>query len=238
MSQQSIARLLHLIDGEDLERSLRVIAGEFPGRVVLSSSFSLEDQVITHTIRSNGIPINIFTLDTGRLFPETYALWSRTNARYGGSVDAYYPNNEKVEAYVNEYGPDAFYESSERRKECCHIRKVEPLRRALRGNDVWITGVRAEHSESRETMERIEWDEANGIIKYHPLLHWSTDEVRAFIDDHGIPYNPLHDNGFVSIGCAPCTRAILPGENFRAGRWWWEDGGRRECGLHERGDER
>jgi len=234
MSQQTIARLLHLLDGEDLEHALRLAAGEFPGRVLLSTSFSMEDQILTHVIRSHGIPVNIFTLDTGRLFPETYTLWSRTTERYGATIDVYYPNNERLEAYVGEYGPDAFYESIERRKECCHLRKVEPLQRALRGNDLWITGVRAEHSESRESMEQIEWDAVNEIIKYHPLLHWSTADVRSFIDAHAIPYNPLHDRGFLSIGCAPCTRAILPGENLRAGRWWWEDGSKKECGLHER----
>lgn len=214
--------------GEALEK----LEEAFPGRLVFSTSFSYEDQVVTHFIHEAGLPVNIFTLDTGRLFPETYSTWSRTLERYNLAIDAYYPNAEKLQEFVRHYGPNSFYQSVENRKQCCGIRKVEPLKRALAGKAVWITGLRAEHSPNRGDMQILEWDEANQIIKYNPLLHWTTEEVRRHIDRHNVPYNPLHDKGFVSIGCAPCTRAIRPGEDFRAGRWWWEDASKKECGLH------
>lgn len=204
----------------------------FPGKVVFSSSFSFEDQVVTHAILDQGLDIDIFTLDTGRLFPETYSVWTATNERYGKTVKAYYPDYRGLETFITEKGPNAFYESVESRKLCCHIRKVEPLKRALAGQVVWVTGLRAEHSPARQDLQVVEWDESNQVVKYNPLLHWTTEEVRQYIDDHDIPYNPLHDKGFVSIGCAPCTRAIRPGEDFRAGRWWWEQADKKECGLH------
>jgi phosphoadenosine phosphosulfate reductase len=204
----------------------------FPGQVTFSTSFSYEDQVITHKILSNYLPIKIFTLDTGRLFPETYSVWRSTNEKYDTHIKAYYPDSLLIEDYVSEKGPNAFYESVENRKECCHIRKVIPLKRALKDNAVWITGLRAEHSAERHNMPQVEWDESNNIIKYHPILHWTTEDVKQYISDNDIPYNILHDKGFVSIGCAPCTRAVKPGEDFRAGRWWWEDNSKKECGLH------
>jgi phosphoadenosine phosphosulfate reductase len=189
--------------------------------------------LISHEILNNGLPVSIFTLDTGRLFPETYSVWNSTNNRYQTRIKAYYPNQEALEAFVQQTGPNSFYESVDNRKSCCGIRKVEPLKRALAGNKVWVTGLRAEHSAARHDLRQVEWDAANQLIKFHPLLHWTTAEVRAYIDRHNIPYNPLHDRGFVSIGCAPCTRAIRPGEDFRAGRWWWEESSKKECGLHE-----
>lgn len=203
----------------------------FPGKLVFSTSFSYEDQVILDHI-SKTVPVSIFTLETGRLFPETYSTWSRTLERYSLAIDAYYPQAETLQEFVRTYGPNSFYESVENRKQCCGIRKVEPLKRALAGKAVWITGLRAEHSPNRSDMQILEWDEANQIIKYNPLLHWTTEEVRAYIDLYNVPYNSLHDRGFVSIGCAPCTRAVKPGEDFRAGRWWWEDASKKECGLH------
>lgn len=212
--------------------AIEAISGRFPGRAVFSTSFSFEDQAITHMIAAGNLGIRIFTLDTGRLFPETYSVWRATNERYGMRVQAYYPEAAGLESYVSQNGPNAFYESIELRKACCHIRKVVPLKRALEGASVWITGLRAEHSKGRQEMTPVEWDESNRILKFHPLLHWSTAEVKQYISDHNIPYNPLHDRGFVSIGCAPCTRAIRPGEDFRAGRWWWEDNSGKECGLH------
>lgn len=208
------------------------LAEEFPGKVTFSTSFSFEDQVITHFILSNQIPVSIFTLDTGRLFGETYSVWSATNERYQTEIKGYYPNHSLLEPFVEEKGPNSFYESVENRKGCCFIRKVEPLKRALKGNSIWITGLRAEHSANRHDMPQVEWDESNQVIKYHPILHWSTNEVKDYINENNIPYNILHDRGFVSIGCAPCTRAIKPGEDFRAGRWWWEDNSKKECGLH------
>lgn len=207
----------------------------FPGQVTFSSSFSYEDQVITHEILSQDLPVAVFTLDTGRLFRETYSVWSSTNERYNTHIKPYYPQHSSLEEFVSEKGPNAFYESVQNRKDCCFIRKVEPLRRALAGNSIWITGLRAEHSPSRQDLTVFEWDEGNGIIKYNPLLHWSTQQVKDYIVEYNVPYNPLHDKGFVSIGCAPCTRAVKPGEDFRAGRWWWEDASKKECGLHVSG---
>ena len=224
--QQQLASL-------DVAGALALLAATFPGKTTFSSSFSFEDQVISHEILSNQLPISIFTLDTGRLFAETYAVWNSTNSRYHTHIKAYYPQTEALEAFVLATGPNAFYESVDNRKSCCGIRKVEPLKRALAGQQVWITGLRAEHSALRYELPQLEWDEANGIIKFHPLLNWTTEETRSYISEHNIPYNPLHDRGFVSIGCAPCTRAIRPGEDFRAGRWWWEDNSKKECGLHQ-----
>jgi phosphoadenosine phosphosulfate reductase len=226
------SQILHQISGVTIPDALRFLANEFSGQVTFSSSFSEEDQIITHIILQNQIPVSIFTLDTGRLFAETYSTWSATNEKYGTKIKAFYPDRNLLEEYIDEKGPNAFYESVANRKECCFIRKVEPLKKALAGNAVWITGLRAEHSPERKNHELIEWDEANKIIKYNPILHWSTKEVKEFISKNDVPYNPLHDKGFVSIGCAPCTRAIKPGEDFRAGRWWWEDSDKKECGLH------
>ncbi len=211
---------------------LFAITNQFPGQVTFSTSFSLEDQVITHKILSDQLPVKIFTLDTGRLFPETYSVWNSTNERYNTHIKAYYPDYSLLESFIDEKGPNSFYESVENRKDCCYIRKVHPLKRALKNNAIWVTGLRAEHSEDRHNMPQVEWDESNNIIKYHPILHWTTDQVKKYINDNNIPYNSLHDRGFVSIGCAPCTRAVKPGEDFRAGRWWWENNTKKECGLH------
>ena len=231
--QHNIPNLHTLLKELEPERFLSALSEQYAGAVVFSSSFSFEDQVITHMIASQKLPIQIFTLDTGRLFAETYSVWNSTIDRYQTPIKAYYPNPVFLEPFVYEKGPSAFYDSVENRKECCYIRKVEPLKRALAGNDIWVTGLRAEHSSARQDLQQIEWDESNQIIKYHPILNWSTEQVAAYIQENNIPYNPLHDKGFVSIGCAPCTRAIKEGEDFRAGRWWWEDANKKECGLHE-----
>ncbi|MEO8413142.1 MAG: phosphoadenylyl-sulfate reductase [Ginsengibacter sp.] len=215
-----------------IDEFLLALVKQFPGKVIFSTSFSYEDQVITHKILSKQLPIKIFTLDTGRLFPETYSVWRATNERYDTHIKAFYPDNSLLEDLVAKKGPNSFYESVENRKDCCYIRKVQPLKRALKDNAIWITGLRAEHSANRHDMPPVEWDESNDIIKYHPVLDWSTEEVKQFINENNIPYNSLHDKGFVSIGCAPCTRATRPGEDFRAGRWWWEDNTKKECGLH------
>ena len=212
---------------------LALIAELFPEKVTFSTSLGQEDQVITALIASQNLPISIFSLDTGRLFPETLDLLERTQAKYQVPITVYYPKTEAVEDFVNQKGINGFYHSVENRKSCCFVRKVEPLKRALSGNQVWVTGLRAEQSPNRSDMKRIEWDEANQILKFNPLLDWTFDQLIAYIQKEKIPYNPLHDKGFVSIGCAPCTRAILPGEDARAGRWWWEDS-KKECGLHSR----
>jgi len=230
--KNTVNQLLYQTSSLNIADALSFFAKSFPNAVTFSSSFSFEDQVISHEILSNQLPISIFTLDTGRLFSETYSVWVSTNERYNTRIKAYYPQVESLQEFVVNNGPNAFYESVELRKSCCYIRKVEPLKRALAGNKIWITGLRAEHSPDRQNLEKIEWDEANQVIKFHPLLHHTTEQVKAIIQQHNIPYNPLHDRGFVSIGCLPCTRAIKPGEDFRAGRWWWEDANKKECGLH------
>ena len=225
--------LKNLIAQKGLEESLLALSESISGRIVFSTSFSIEDQAITHAILSQNIKnIEIFTLDTGRFFAETYQVWDRTVKKYNFPIIPYYPNHQKIENYVATKGINAFYESVDLRKECCFIRKVEPLKRALQSAKLWITGIRAEHSANRSQTERIEWDENNQIFKYNPLLQWTTQEVQDYIKTHTIPYNVLQDKGFLSIGCQPCTRAIQEGEDFRAGRWWWEDSTKKECGLH------
>ncbi|MEP6597180.1 MAG: phosphoadenylyl-sulfate reductase, partial [Ginsengibacter sp.] len=206
-----ITKITSQPDEVSIEEFLLKSTERFPGQVTFSTSFSFEDQVITHKILKNKLPISIFTLDTGRLFPETYSVWSATNEKYNTHIKAYTPDHSLLENFVEERGPNSFYESVQNRKDCCYIRKVDPLKRALKNNAVWITGLRAEHSIDRHDMPQIEWDEGNQIIKYHPLLHWTFEEVKVYINENNIPYNPLHDKGFVSIGCAPCTRAIRPG---------------------------
>jgi phosphoadenosine phosphosulfate reductase len=221
------------ISGYSIADTLHLFTELFPGQVCFSTSFSMEDQVILHHIAQERLPVTVFTLDTGRLFSETYAVWTATREKYGVPIHAYIPDASRLAEYVSQKGPNGFYESVENRKACCFIRKVEPLKRALAGQKIWITGIRAEHSGDRGQLSLLEWDEGNQLNKYNPLLHWNQEEVKQYIADHGIPYNILHDRGFVSIGCQPCTRAIRPGEEFRAGRWWWEDADKKECGLHE-----
>ncbi len=234
MSQpQNLSDLEAKLNDLSAGAGLALIAELFPEKVVFSTSLGQEDQVITQLIASQNLPIQIFSLDTGRLFPETLELLSRTESKYKTRIKVYYPDTASVEKLVGDIGINGFYESVENRKSCCFVRKVEPLKRALAGNAVWVTGLRAEQSANRSEMRRIEWDEANQIIKYNPLLDWTFEQMIAYIEEHRIPYNPLHDQGFISIGCAPCTRAILPREDARAGRWWWEDS-KKECGLHSK----
>jgi phosphoadenosine phosphosulfate reductase len=228
----NLKEIENLVSGKSVEEILKIISSLSSEQVVFSTSLSLEDQVITHYIFSNELNISVFTLDTGRLFPETYSVLSSTLNRYQKRIEVFSPNTNKIQNLISEKGPFSFYDSVENRKECCYIRKVEPLKRALSGKTIWVTGIRAEHSEGRTATPLVEWDESNQIIKIHPLLNWSLDEVKQVIKKHNIPYNPLHDKGFVSIGCQPCTRAIKAGEEFRAGRWWWEDTTKKECGLH------
>ena len=212
--------------------ALTWLAERFEGKAVFSTSFGIEDQVITHLIFANNLPIRVFTLDTGRNFQETYSTWARTVERYQKPIETYAPQAAALERLLAEKGPNSFYESVENRKECCYIRKVEPLGRALQGQELWITGIRAEQSTNRLDMRNLEWDGGHQLIKFHPLFDWTFQQVRDYVKQFNIPYNPLHDKGFVSIGCAPCTRAIREGEDFRAGRWWWEDTSKKECGLH------
>jgi len=227
-----VNEVMGLIKDQQPAEALAQLAARFPGNVVFSTSFGLEDQLITHLIFENNLPIRVFTLETGRLFQETYYTWNRTLERYQKNIEAYFPDTHAVQQLITQKGPSSFYESVENRKECCRIRKIEPLHRALSGAECWITGIRADQSDNRQGMSDVEWDSTNGLLKFHPIYHWTLDEVKAFVKVNNIPYNPLHDKGFPSIGCAPCTRAVREGEDFRAGRWWWEDQSKKECGLH------
>lgn len=213
---------------EILEKSLEL----FGEKVSFATSMGAEDQVITHMLAKISKSANIFTLDTGRVFPETYDLLHRTVNRYGLQIKSFYPDTTQVEEMVNSKGINLFYESIENRKLCCHVRKIVPLRRALTGMDAWITGLRREQSVTRTDLKIVEWDGGNGLIKINPLLEWNEEQVWDFIKNNSIPYNKLHDQGFPSIGCQPCTRAIEKGEDLRAGRWWWELPESKECGLH------
>ena len=226
--------LNRLVRNKSAIEILELVSGMKNENAVFSTSFGYEDQVITHMIFSQQLPIAIFTLDTGRLFPETYSVFNSTIDRYKKTIQVFYPNTSLVENLLTTKGPFSFYESINNRKECCFIRKVEPLKRALKGYTIWITGIRADQSGNRSDMPMVEWDESNDIIKIHPILNWDLKMVKDYIFENNIPYNPLHDKGFVSIGCQPCTRAIQLGEDFRAGRWWWEDTTKKECGLHVR----
>jgi phosphoadenosine phosphosulfate reductase len=217
----------------NIAENIKFLAENFSEKIVFSTSFGIEDQLITDAIFSQKIKnIEVFTLDTGRLFPETYATWDKTELQYGQRVKTFYPDANVLEGFVNENGINPFYGSVDLRKQCCHIRKVIPLQRALKGAKIWITGLRAEHSPNRNELDILQWDEQNQLFKYNPLLHWTSEEVKSYVTKKAIPYNVLHDKGFVSIGCAPCTRAINKDDDFRAGRWWWEDVSKKECGLH------
>ena len=225
----------------DLEKSLKTLSladrlsllrNHFAGqRIVFSTSFGQEDQAITHAIATEKLEIEIFTLDTGRQFQESYELIDLTTKKYGIALKTYFPNTQKTEELVAQKGFHSFYQSVENRKECCFIRKIEPLNRALQGAQIWITGLRAEQSDNRSSMPMLEWDEPKKILKFNPLIDWTFADLERYLNTHKIPQNPLHKKGFVSIGCAPCTRAIAEGEHPRAGRWWWENS-QKECGLH------
>ena len=193
MNEAIISSLNAAIEGKSETESLAILADLFPGEVVFSTSLGYEDQVITDLILKNNLNVNIFTLDTGRLFSETYMTLQKTNNRYDTKIKVYYPQTQAVEDLVSTKGPLSFYDSVENRKECCFIRKVEPLNRALKGAKIWVTGIRAEQSGNRHDMPRLEWDEAHQLVKFHPILHWSFEEVKHYVKSNGIPYNPLHD---------------------------------------------
>ena len=217
----------------ELTTRLQRIAVRYPA-AALASSFGAEDMVLTDVIARHALPIAIFSLDTGRLHDETYALMDRVREHYGLPVELYYPDPRALEAYVRSQGVNAFYRSVELRQRCCAIRKSAPLARALAGRDAWITGQRREQSITRRDLELEEYDAAHELPKFNPLVDWTEDDVWGYVRAHGVPTNPLHARGFPSIGCAPCTRAIEPGEDVRAGRWWWEQPEHKECGLHRR----
>lgn len=230
--ESKVARLAPLLRGLSPVKRLRKLRDEVTGRIVFTTSFGLEDQVILQMLVESGIDVDLVTLDTGRLFPQTYDLWAESEARFGRRIKAIYPQQEEVAALVERQGINGFYESREARLACCHVRKVKPLNSALTGAAGWITGLRAEQSAGRGDMALVSADAGYQLIKLNPLFDWNRDAVLAFADVQDIPRNPLHAKGFASIGCAPCTRAIAPGAPERAGRWWWEDEGKKECGLH------
>ncbi len=217
---------------EKLELAARLsLAGEL-GRAVFTTSLGIEDQVIAAEIGIGRLDIMIATLETGRLFPETLALIDETEDRFGISISRFRPEQAEIDAYAARYGLNGFYESVEARHACCHIRKLNPLARALEGAAVWITGLRRSQSGNRAATPFVDYDSERGLLKVNPLADWSLEQINAYVDAQAVPVNPLHKRGYPSIGCEPCTRAIKPGEPERAGRWWWENDEKRECGLH------
>lgn len=234
MDQQQLRHWNQQFSSSDPEDVMSWALEHFDSKIAFSTSMGAEDQVILHMIASIGKPANIFTLDTGRLFPETYDLIDTTTKKYGIPIRIYFPDTRQVEEMVNSKGINLFYESVEKRKYCCHIRKIEPLRRAFEGLDAWICGLRREQSVTRNETRMFEWDCKFNMIKINPLINWTEEQLWDFIDRNNVPYNRLHDKGYPSIGCQPCTRAIEPGEDVRAGRWWWENPETKECGLHAR----
>lgn len=229
------AELLALGRKEGTQAAIRWALGTFGRRAALSSSLSLEDQTVTQLMAAaDKEDTRVFTLDTGRQFPETYELIDRTEMAYGIRIEVFFPDFQKVQEMVREHGINLFYDSIELRHLCCGIRKIEPLKRALDGVEVWITGLRRSQSVTRAHMQMVEYDADDDVLKLNPLLLWSEQDVKDYVRANAIPYNKLHDQGFPSIGCQPCTRAVRPGEDVRAGRWWWEDPDKRECGLHAR----
>ncbi len=219
--------------GKEPEEVLSYFLEAYRGHIALAFSLSIVDQVLTAMICRIRPETRIFTLDTGRLFPETYSLIERTNMTYGIKIQLFFPDYKQVEKMVAEHGVNLFYENVEKRRLCCHIRKLEPLKRAFDGLKVWICGLRHEQSVTRTDIRMVEWDEPHRLLKLNPLINWTEKQVWDYIHGHGVPYNKLHDQGFPSIGCQPCTRAVKPGEDIRAGRWWWENPLHKECGLHK-----
>lgn len=216
----------------DPQTIIRFFTEMYGDKIALSSSLSVEDQTLTDMIVKIDKSVKIFTLDTGRLFPETYRLIDKTNMQYGIKIEIYFPDHRQIEEMVNTDGINLFYDSVEKRKRCCALRKIEPLRRAFSSLNAWICGLRREQSVTRKDVRIIEWDEGNNLLKINPLINWKEAQVWDYIKNNQVPYNKLHDQGFPSIGCEPCTRALKPGEDIRAGRWWWEDPNHKECGLH------
>lgn len=225
------ARLNELLGALPANERLAQFRREVGGKFVFTTSFGLEDQAILHMLHEQAIAVEVVTLDTGRLFSETYALWAETERRYGRRIRAVYPQQAHLESVVGKYGINGFYDLREARSACCHVRKVEPLNRVLGGAAAWIVGLRADQSGNRQSSALVCVDD-RGLLKFSPLIDWTRDAVKTYATTHRVPINPLHARGYASIGCAPCTRAIALGESERAGRWWWEQDDQKECGLH------
>ena len=234
MNLKQIENLNKELQNSSTQEVISFFLSNYPDKIAFATSLGIEDQVITEMIVSINKPIKIFTLDTGRLFQETYNLIQKTNSRYKINIEIYFPDTRQVEKMVKEKGINLFYESIENRKLCCHVRKIESLKRVLNKFDFWITGLRKEQSEIRANDKLIEWDKVNRIIKVNPLIKWTEKDVWNYIKDKNIPFNSLHNKGFKSIGCLPCTRAVEESEDSRSGRWWWENDEHKECGLHKR----
>jgi phosphoadenosine phosphosulfate reductase len=230
--RDQILIISHAFPHPDLAKRLAAVRREIRGRIVFTTSFGIEDQAIADAIFTQELEIDVVTLDTGRLFPETYALWAETERRYRRRIRAMYPDHERLEELVARQGVNGFRVSVGARHACCATRKVEPLGRALAGAAGWISGLRADQSPDRASISCASIEHRYQLIKVNPIFDWTRDQVVAYVRDRDIPYSPLHGRGFLSIGCAPCTRAVAPGEPERAGRWWWEHDGQKECGLH------
>ncbi|OFY51150.1 MAG: phosphoadenosine phosphosulfate reductase [Bacteroidetes bacterium GWF2_41_31] len=222
------------LSGASAQQIVAFFLEKFKGKIAFSTSLGLEDQVLTQMVADVDPSTRVFTLDTGRLFPEAYDLMDRTSKKYKINLEVFFPNAHEVEEMVTQKGINLFYDSIENRKLCCRLRKLVPLARAMQGLDAWITGLRREQSVTRENMQVVEWDAGNNMLKINPLIDWTEKQTWDYINEHKIPVNPLHKKGFASIGCQPCTRAIEPGEETRAGRWWWENPETKECGLHKK----
>lgn len=230
---EDIFAKLNTNNAPSLDAVLALFFSEFSGaNAAFSTSFSLEDQAITHMLWAAKMPVRIFTLDTGRHFPETYRTLDATRERYGFNIEVFFPQTTSLQNLLQAKGAYSFYTSLENRLECCHIRKVEPLARALKNVSLWLTGIRQTHSVARAHLPSFETDATHNLVKFHPLLAWSDSDLKSFIDENNIPYNRLNDKGYRSIGCEPCTRPVEPGGNMRSGRWWWENPDKKECGLH------
>ena len=234
MSKEIVKQLNEDLKNKSTQEVVEFFFKNYKYSSALSSSLAAEDQVLTDIILKEYKEAKIFTLDTGRLHPETYDVMDATNLKYNIKLDVYFPNEKDVQELYKTQGVNGQYESIENRKTCCGIRKIEPLKRALKGLDIWFTGLRASQSVTRTEMKLVEWDEGFNVIKVNPLILWDEDDVWDYIKENKVPYNKLHDKGFPSIGCAPCTRAIKEGEDIRAGRWWWENPEHKECGLHKK----
>ncbi|HYJ83226.1 MAG TPA: phosphoadenylyl-sulfate reductase [Allosphingosinicella sp.] len=219
-------------DSGDPGDRLEALRAGVDGRIVFTTSFGLEDQAVAHFIFTRGLDIEVATLDTGRLFPSTYRVWEETESRYGARILSFHPDPTALAAFVAANGINGFYGSKEARLGCCQVRKVEPLGRALAGASAWITGLRSDQSAGRARVELSAWDPERGLIKFAPLHDWTRERVADLCAAEGVPLNPLHAQGYPSIGCEPCTRAVAPGEPERSGRWWWESDAAKECGLH------
>lgn len=232
MEKELLKELNESFKNKNLQEAFDALIELKLGKMAFSTSFGQEDQVLTDFIFRSDYPITIFTLDTGRLFEETYEVYHRTVNKYDKLIEPYFPDAKKVEALLAKKGPNSFYNSVENRKECCGIRKIDPLQKALRGVDLWITGLRGGQSHFRENFDLFQYDTSFGLIKFNPLVYWSLEEVTAYLEQYNVPQNSLHKKNYPSIGCAPCTRPVEQGEDIRSGRWWWENS-KKECGLHQ-----